>query len=372
MSNAITPPKKQRSSNIELLRILTMLGVIILHYNNADIGGGLKYVQNGSLNFHFLNILESVFICAVDLFVLITGYFMINTQKRSLIKPFKLLVQVIAFNLMIFFLLIIIGKKAFTLHGLLGTLLPANYFVILYTALYFISPYINIAMKALNKKQLKYMIITLFLIFSVYAVAVDLLGEIKGDTILGLSSIGMYGSQNGYTIVNFAFMYTLGAYINICESDYIHISRIKLISYLAILVGVDSAWYLLFEYLHFCKGTAHSYLNPVVILMAVAVFFLFKKIDLGQNKVINTLAKGSFTVFLLHKEFLSRIRIESFVNKPLPILAAHILIAVIGIYLICWIVYFIYESITAPIYKLIEKKFPRVTYIVDSSITEKR
>lgn len=32
--------KRDRESNIELLRILAMLGVIILHYNNRDIGGG--------------------------------------------------------------------------------------------------------------------------------------------------------------------------------------------------------------------------------------------------------------------------------------------------------------------------------------------
>ena len=31
--------KKERQSNIELLRILAILGVIILHYNNPEIGG---------------------------------------------------------------------------------------------------------------------------------------------------------------------------------------------------------------------------------------------------------------------------------------------------------------------------------------------
>lgn len=32
--------KAERQSNIELLRILTMCGVVILHYNNKTIGGG--------------------------------------------------------------------------------------------------------------------------------------------------------------------------------------------------------------------------------------------------------------------------------------------------------------------------------------------
>lgn len=33
--------KVERQSNIELLRILTMCGVVVLHYNNENMGGTL-------------------------------------------------------------------------------------------------------------------------------------------------------------------------------------------------------------------------------------------------------------------------------------------------------------------------------------------
>lgn len=78
--------EKKRESNIELLRILAMIGVIVLHYNNSEIGGALKYVQPDSLNEIILLALESMFICAVDVFVLITGYFLSNSRKRNLDK----------------------------------------------------------------------------------------------------------------------------------------------------------------------------------------------------------------------------------------------------------------------------------------------
>ena len=45
-------------------------------------------------------------------------------------------------------------------------------------------------------------------------VAVDILGKISGNEILGLSSLGMYGSQRGYTIINFILCYIIGAEIN--------------------------------------------------------------------------------------------------------------------------------------------------------------
>lgn len=46
--------RKERLSNIELLRILTIMGVIILHYNNPAIGGGLTYVKEDSVIFYLL------------------------------------------------------------------------------------------------------------------------------------------------------------------------------------------------------------------------------------------------------------------------------------------------------------------------------
>ena len=60
-----------RNSSIELVRILAMCGVVLLHYNNATLGGGLTYAVGA--NRAVLMLLESLFICAVDLYVLISG-----------------------------------------------------------------------------------------------------------------------------------------------------------------------------------------------------------------------------------------------------------------------------------------------------------
>ena len=144
--------KKERQSNIELLRILLIIGVIILHYNNKTMGGGFEYVKYGSINFYILYILESVFICAVNLFMLISGYFMINSMKRSLWKPIELFVQVIIFSLGLYVLKIIVNADDFSVKSLVGRFIPSNYFVVLYCTVYIISPYINKLMLSLDKK----------------------------------------------------------------------------------------------------------------------------------------------------------------------------------------------------------------------------
>lgn len=116
-------PKKERQSNIELLRILVIIGVVILHYNNPGIGGGLKYAEEGSINFYILYFLESMFVCAVDLFMLISGYFMCNSKRVNLWKPIELLVQVAAFKEMSYFLRVEMHSTPFSIKSMITSLL---------------------------------------------------------------------------------------------------------------------------------------------------------------------------------------------------------------------------------------------------------
>ena len=209
--NVLDTKVKERSSNIELLRIISMFGVIILHYNNTGIGKAMLY--SSGLNRMIIYLLESIFVCAVDVFILITGYFMFKTDKRTFDKPLRLLVQVISFKAALYVLKVIMGKTDFSIKHIVGCMIPANYFVILYIALYFISPYINNLISSLDFKHIKKFLVILIMTFSVYPTLVDIFSEITENEYMGLSTIGAYGSQYGYTIINFSLMYTIGTII---------------------------------------------------------------------------------------------------------------------------------------------------------------
>ena len=79
-----------------------MIGVVILHYNNASMGGALGMVLDGSPNQYYLYLIESLFVCAVNVFVMISAYFLACNQNRKLIKILELFVQVIVFNLVFY------------------------------------------------------------------------------------------------------------------------------------------------------------------------------------------------------------------------------------------------------------------------------
>ncbi len=323
------------------------------------MGGGLKYVIEGSVNYYILYLLQAIFVCGVNLFILISGYFMCTSQKRSIVKPVQLVLQVMVFRVLTssfdWFMNDTLSIKAF-----INCLIPVNYFVILYVALYFISPYLNIVLVSLCKKQINILLIVSICLFSIWPTMVDILQQIIDVEFSGLSTIGIGGSQSGYTIVNFVLMYLIGGYIRVnerrVEDKEVKRELWKLLIYWMLIVGLIAIWSL------WNASTAWEYCNPLLILESVAIFLLFKRINV-KSKIINSLSKATFTVFLIHTFFFRWLHIAEFVNKNVLVMLSHIFVSCISIYLICYLIWLIYDMITKPIYKILFKKVK--SYSVD-------
>lgn len=183
---------KKRRANIELLRILAMIGVVFLHYYNAEMGGGIKYVVHGSVNEVILQVFEAINICAVNLFMIISGYFLSKSNKRSFGRGLVLLIQVILFN--IFFLLagLAFGKIDTSLGNIFYAVVPANYFITLYIAIYIVSPLFNKMFCSLSDKMEDGMsvnkttvIFGLIVLFCIEPTIVDILHQITGHDFFG-------------------------------------------------------------------------------------------------------------------------------------------------------------------------------------------
>lgn len=87
----------KRQSNVELLRIMAMIGVIVLHYI-AEPGEILANVTIGGGKIYGIALINSICVCAVDLFIFISGYFMWKANVISIKKPVQLLTEVIIFQ----------------------------------------------------------------------------------------------------------------------------------------------------------------------------------------------------------------------------------------------------------------------------------
>lgn len=343
--------KNKRQSNIELLRILSILGVIILHYNNKTIGGGLQYVTTNSINYYILMLLESLCICAVDLFMLISGFFSCKGKRTTLNKPFALIAQVIIFSFAwnLFFGTV---KGTLTIKSIIASLVPANYFVILYITVYLLSPYLNLLYERITKS----FIVLIFILFSVYPTIVEVFCQITGRDWLGLSTIGMYGSQWGYQIVNFILMYFVGMFIrkNIEKLEKIETRKLSLM--LCGIVLLITVWSSVSEIAGYNRNMAWIYCNPLVVLEATVLFILFEKKDMGTVKWINQLSSACFTVFLAHNYFITHIKIDWAVHQNLLIMMGHIVISSILIYFVCFLAYKVYDFVWKKLYRVIVRK----------------
>lgn len=90
-----TAMKQQRDSNIELLRIIVM-GMIVLHhfiFHGLGVYRDLRFGEPAVMNARDTNcalVVEGFLICAVNVFVLISGWFSIKFKAASFVKLFAI------------------------------------------------------------------------------------------------------------------------------------------------------------------------------------------------------------------------------------------------------------------------------------------
>ena len=299
----------------------------------------------------------NAFICAVNLFVLISGYFLSSSQKRDCLKPLKLVVQVILFNEAFYLITVIFGHNNLSLKHLVGSFIPNWYvwYVVICVGLYLISPYINLVLNYLHENGgYKRFLIIVCSTYSVYPMLVDILQVLRAKEYLGSSTVGMHGSQAGYTIVNLGIMYILGDALRRYD-DRGAVKNRKVAILLLLTLAVIFAWTYI-EYHLIKKDTVLEYCNPLVIVEAVLIFMLFSRLRI-QSRVITTLAKGSFTVYLIHGYFLPHIQIQVFAARALPVVVTHLLICVVAIYMVGLLVDWIYNKVMNPIWKFADRKW---------------
>lgn len=159
---------KQRFSNLELLRIISMLMIIMLHLLN--FWGLLNTYNTFSWKSVFVWTMESLSFVAVNCYVIISGYFLVES-KFKFKKIFSIWTEVLFYSVIIYFGLLCTHQIEFRYRHLLHNMLPVifgNYwFVTVYLMLYILSPFLNKLVNSLNKKQYTYLLLIILVFFSI-------------------------------------------------------------------------------------------------------------------------------------------------------------------------------------------------------------
>lgn len=350
------PTQSERNSNLELLRILAAIFVIILHYNNTGMGKAFSFTQAMPQHYQFLLVFEMLAICAVNIFVMISGYFLCTSSRVLLWKVIRLYLDVIFISVLRYALYCVLGMEIFNFSDFLRRFIPLSWYTAVYSGLYMVSPYLNRIIRNQTRSQFRVMLLVFFFVLSLWPSGVEFLSKPLDFSPDSFSPISADGSGDGYTLVNFILMYLIGAYFRLHESENTSAKRVR---YGLIIYFVCASLNTLYG--NFFFGRATSYCNPLVVIQTVAIFVVFQNIKI-QSKAINSIASCSFGVYLMHSFFFQFCQIEKYVTGPLWMIPIHIVICAMLIFAASALIYGAYQKLFSPIFSLLQQKLSFLSY----------
>lgn len=323
-----------RQSNFELLRIICMIMIVTWHA--LGHGGAINNTDISGANFFVAHILKSLAVVAVNCYVLISGFFGIDSKFKKK-KVIDLYIQIIFYSIAISVLFWITNIEQITIEGIIKMVFPVItqtwWFMSVFLVLYLLTPYINKLLKSLTKKEFSTLLIILLLIFVVWP---------------SLPLAKPMDKSKGYSLYNFILLYTIGAYIKTYYKDKKFNKYSTLLVYLSssILLGLINIS--ISRVLGYNWGI-YSYNYILVYISSISLFLLFKEINIKSN-FINRLSSLTLGVYLIHDHVYVRKFIYGFLgyensfNKDNFIIYTFIVVGII--YFISSIIEYIRQGLS--------------------------
>lgn len=308
--------RKARQSNLELLRIIAMLFIMMGHTYVRLSDNGNEGVFGGSL--FWKTMISTMVTTGVGVFIAISGWFGIRFKFRSLAKYLFL----VFFTLFLIYGLAVAFKFTdFSIQGVLTScgFTDGYWFVLGYLGLFLISPLLNMFIEHASKKDFQIVLLSYF-VFQSY--------------VSWLS--GWYNYYDGYSIIMFAGIYLTAAYVRKYPIEWIE-QRASLLWIITILVITAIATFSLWKFGHAARQIRDD--NPLIILAGILMLLSFKQLTF-QSKIVNWLAASSFAVYLIHYSpfvypyFMKGMR-YLYYNFDGMIYAALLLMALLVVFFIC-------------------------------------
>ena len=270
---------RQRQSNIELLRIISIFFVLIGHAFGVVLGlPGTHDIGTEPLNSFLRILLGAVALGGVNIFVLISGWFGIHPSKKGLAKY---LYQVAFLLWGIYAVALLSGKAELNIVGIKTSMgiYEGYWFIMAYLGLYLLSPVLNAFVENATKRQFQVLLIGFYL-FQCYYCWI----------------MGMVNYFNGYSITFFCGLYLTARYVRLYSIQFMERNAWKIYVGITLLLAVAGTVGIRFV------GSPLKLLrydSPLEIVACVCFLLGFLKIKL-QSSVVNTLAKSCFAVYIIH------------------------------------------------------------------------
>lgn len=273
----------KRNCGIDLLKIFSMFSIVLLHVLLRS--GSLEYSeQEKDLYFFIVWILEIIAYSAVDIFALITGY-LCYKKDFKITNMLYIWISLLFYSYLILLIYYFFVSKNISNDLALNCIFPVLrgywWYISAYIGVQFLSPYLNTAIKMLNKRELICYAFLLLIPFSCLNI---------------LRNGGSFNCEYGYSVIWLLILYIIGGTIektNILEKISIKISLILLLTgifctYLLKSFGIDKLI---------------GYTSPVMVINSICFLVIFSKIKIRNKKIVKVIEVVSgvnLDVYLIH------------------------------------------------------------------------
>ena len=282
--------ERKINHGLNLLRIISMLGIIGLHVLNA--GGGMDKVNLLSPSNAVLRYFSIFCACSVDTFAMMTGFL---HEGRTSVR-YRNLLSLLA---TVFFHCIVItcgfyfyNRNLFGDIGIVTSLYPfrANrfWYVACYVLLFVLIPYINILLNNIHDRQFDILVILLFVMTSVLPAS---------------QRLDFFRMDWGYSSAWMIVCYILGAYIKRKQGT---LSLRKGIG-LTVAISLAILGYTVLREKCFGDAMAFTwateYVSPGIVLMSMLLVDIFSRLPLADHKFTRRIAgigAAAFDVYIVH------------------------------------------------------------------------
>lgn len=338
--------KQKRDTNFELLRILSMVMIIILHFNMH--GGILDGVEMYSKKYFFFYFLEYACLIAVNLYVMISGYYMIKLNIKAK-KIVEIEFQVLFYSILIYLALVGFNQVNFNITVFINNCFPnitgQYWFITTYMGLYILMPFINKLANNLRKKDYRNLLIILTILFSLIR------------TVYPTNNL--FEANNGYGLIWFIYLYLLAGYIRLHFNR--NVKKYKLIFlYISMIIIQIAIRTINFKIPKDYGEFLLSYNSIFTLTETILIFLIFKNINIQNNKVNNAILCISplmLGVYLIHDNNSFRnilwekiLKTTSYLNSGIKIIFVFI-IDILLVFTICCII----EKLRKFLFELIKK-----------------
>jgi hypothetical protein len=313
-------------------------------------------------------LVEAFCIVAVNVYVLISGYFGAGMDSaisygNILKRPLKIWKQVIFYSVIIGIIAMLIGIQQFDIYQIFNYIFPIvtehYWFATSYILLCLFMPFLNIGFKALDKKQSSYIIGVMLILFSVAKTFIPM--HLPWD-------------NSGYDVLWFVALYLTGAYIGKYGAGLLSKKAVAIVVYLISTIAIFMSFVIIrFIYLRMGKledfiSYSYSYNYLFCYTGAIGLFVAFNKEGTEEKKCllekirkpIELLSGATFGVYLIHEHLNIRylwttwFRCSEIVDAPIGIFIVHMIMTVIAMYIGCSVIEIIRQQISGLIKEFIK------------------